>query len=106
MKAPTTLADGWGQQGGAVFNDSGIVNLQDVLLWTNVCTRWSGGAIYNLSGTLNATNCAFSGNVVQAMEDPSPVPARGGAICNESGRVRLQNCVFSDNGVVARKPGH
>ena len=51
-----TLADGWGQQGGAVFNDSGIVNLQDVLLWTNVCTRWSGGAIYNLSGTLSATN--------------------------------------------------
>jgi hypothetical protein len=92
-----TLANGRGEQGGAIFNDSGILNLQDVFLGTNVCTWSSGGAIYNRSGTLNATNCAFSGNVAQAMEDPFPGPARGGGICNESGQVQLQECVFSDN---------
>ncbi len=53
-----------------------------------------GGAILNAGGVLNATNCAFTGNLATNV---SGGPAQGGAIFSANGQVALYHCTFTGN---------
>jgi len=131
--ANLTITNGLGVWGGAISNDGGSLTLVGVKFQNNVArnTEWVpfygayseggvGGAIYN-RGTLNATNCAFSGNVARQRETPDWIdigdpyfdlwvslyvftPCRGGAIYS-SGVLNLTGCSFEDNGAFAA-PGY
>ena len=131
--ANLTITDGRGVWGGAISNDGGSLTLVGVKFQNNVATNaeWIpfygayseggvGGAIYNL-GTLNATNCAFIGNVARQRETPDSInlgdpyadlwvslyvftPCRGGAIYS-SGVLNLTGCSFEGNGAFAA-PGY
>ncbi len=128
--ANLTITDGRGVWGGAISNDGGSLTLVGVkfqktwrqmqdgsVLWS-VSEGGVGGAIYNL-GTLNATNCAFIGNVARQRETPDSInlgdpyatgnlyvftPCRGGAIYS-SGVLNLTGCSFEGNGAFAA-PGY
>jgi hypothetical protein len=60
------IANGRATNGGALYNDGGIVDLVRDLLTGNVATNANGqscgGAIFNASGTINATHCTFTLN--------------------------------------------
>jgi len=58
-----------------------------------------GGAIYNQAGIVNATNCTFCWNVSSPLDhhQAGQLETRGGAIRNAGGVVSLRNCVFVGN---------
>ena len=64
--------------------------LLNVTIARGRCTN--GGAIYN-AGSVNASNCAFVGNVAQGQTN---APASGGALFNQ-GWLNLAGCVFTAN---------
>ena len=68
-----TVADGQAQSGAGVFNDGGILTLENVSFKNNtvlpnaqpvLAQPGQGGAVYTRDGALYATNCVFLNNQV------------------------------------------
>ncbi|MDX2161926.1 MAG: choice-of-anchor Q domain-containing protein [bacterium] len=83
--------------GGAVFNDRGMLTLAFVQFRSNEAVQpaptspdGNGGAIYNMEGTLIIANSRFSGNRAARW---------GGAIFNAAGSVTITNSTFLGNQV-------
>lgn len=72
--------------GGAVFNDGGIVTLNAAQIGSSRAER--GGAIYNKGGALTLINSTLYNNTGNSY---------GGAIANESGIVKISNSTLSNN---------
>jgi hypothetical protein len=104
-----TIANGKAQNGGGIYNDSGLLTIQNVVFRSNHADPRSsigrvpgqGGAIFNSSGGINATNCTFSDN--QAFGDSGEVavpnsgfPGLGGAIYT-AGTFNASRCLFLRN---------
>ena len=72
--------------GGAIFNYMGILTCSDCDFLDNIATN-AAGAIYNDMGDMTFTDCDFISN--SAYE--------GGAICNDDGTCECTYCVFTAN---------
>jgi len=72
--------------GGAIFNYMGILTCSDCDFLDNIATN-AAGAIYNDMGDMTFTDCDFISN--SAYE--------GGAICNDDGTCECTYCVFLTN---------
>lgn len=84
-----SLANHADRSGGALFNDSGRLELYNTTLHFNTSTE-RGGAVYNLGKT------AFM--LADKTEFLNNVSADGGAIKNEAGSLRIQNVsLIKDN---------
>ncbi len=70
------------------------LTLLNLTIANGVASDGQGGAILNAGGTLNATNCAFTGNLAT---NATGGPAQGGAIFNTNGQVALDRCIFTGN---------
>jgi predicted outer membrane repeat protein len=93
-----TLADArTSGQGGAIYNNGGILNVDNVTFSNNVSV--GGGAIYSAGfsdsyATTNVTNSTFSGNSIYF----ASWGGRGGAILNQAySRMTVINSTFSGN---------
>ena len=77
-----SIENGKAEEGGAIFNDGGIVTLQNVVLSSNVAVSTDaayGGAIYNGTGSvLNVYDSVLEGNSVSGADGSG-----GGAIYNQ-----------------------
>ena len=80
-----TIANGRGEEGGAIWMDRGVINVTNSSFVGNHADN--GGCIAS-AGTLNVSNSTFSGN--SASND-------GGAIINYGGSVNISNSTFSGN---------
>lgn len=95
-----TITKGSATNGGAIYNDSGILKVVDSVFATNAAVNASinadacGGAIFNHLGSIYATNCTFRANVSL----PTYGSGWGGAIYNQGGLVKVQQCTFTGNG--------
>lgn len=74
--------------GGAIFNYMGVLTCSDCDFLDNIATD-AAGAIYNDMGDMTFTDCDFISN--SAYE--------GGAICNDDGTCECTYCDFTDNTV-------
>ena len=77
-----------GLEGGAIYNQGGIIELTHCTLYNNATTT-DGGAIYNKNGTLTLTHCTLAGNKSNV--------GKGGAIHNRGGTLSLNNCIVAGN---------
>ena len=75
-------------EGGAIYKQSGTLNLNDSTI-DNSIVGGSGGAIYNNSGDTNIRNTSFTNQ---------NSGAEGGAIYNNSGNLVIQDSNFDNNG--------
>ncbi|MBN1123285.1 MAG: hypothetical protein JXJ17_19595 [Anaerolineae bacterium] len=92
-------------EGGAIYNDQGIVNLTDVVVSANDANEMGGG-IYNTGGTLDIDDSLFMGNEVTVCSTTDG----GGAIFNlgiggHTGWVISQNTEFDNNTVAGACDG-
>lgn len=72
--------------GGAIFNYMGVLTCSDCDFLDNIATN-AAGAIYNDMGDMTFTDCDFISN---SADD-------GGAICNDDGTCECTYCVFLTN---------
>ncbi len=71
--------------GGGVYNDGGVLEINDSTLTDNYA--FAGGAIFNYRGTLTINNTTISGNYA----------AYGSALINEYGEATLTNATITGN---------
>lgn len=81
------MSDGALAEGGAIYKNSGTLNLTNSSFYANI-VGGSGGTIYNNSGTISIQNTSFNN---------SSSGAEGGAIYNRSGELAIANSSFTDN---------
>lgn len=120
--------------GGAVWNNSGVLQVTDCIFSNNLALGGTGGpgvsgtipfnaggggyggAIYNDTGTIMLSNVLFIGNTAkggQGGSAPSPPPSKGGpggpsaggALFSRTGLVTIVNCRFDSNAAPASVPG-
>ena len=94
-----TLENGDSTNGGAIFNNGGILNITNVTFNNNTATGGAGGAIWNF-GTLIETNDTFNYNAALYNDSDSyqdSDSALGGAIFNDYGILNLTSSTFNNN---------
>ena len=79
--------------GGAIYNDSGTVNVTGSALQDNTSNAIGGGAIYNISGTVNVTNSTLQGNYANTGSGNG----YGGGIYSDQGTLTVTNSAFENN---------
>ncbi|MFZ0545011.1 MAG: choice-of-anchor Q domain-containing protein [Candidatus Promineifilaceae bacterium] len=84
------LADGFGESGGAIYNDGGFLNVRTSTFLYNWAWEYQGGggAIANFGGTLNVNDSFFDTNVAGDM---------GGGVLNINGTAIIHDSTFSAN---------
>jgi predicted outer membrane repeat protein len=109
-----TIADGYSETGGAIYNDGGTLTLSDSTLSGN--TAFQGGAIYNYSrSTLSISNSTLTGNTASAggaissdglttISSSTLIgnTATDGGTINNSGTLSISNSTLSGNTARAR----
>lgn len=76
--------------GGAISNINGTLNIINCKFNNNSSHNGNGGAVYNLDGTLNLRSCRFENNLSDRGD--------GGAIYNFDGEVNIsEGCEFKSN---------
>ncbi len=80
--------------GGGIYNESGILTINNSILSGNSASREDGGAIYNEAGVVTVTDSILSGNLANY----------GGGISNFGtfGRLTILNSTLSNNSAVRR----
>lgn len=85
--------------GGAIYNNSGILNISGTTFDNNL-TSSSGGAIYNKAGVINISGGSFSNNYIT---DSSNYYNGGGALYNDSsGTLNISGGTYSGNYTTGR----
>jgi alpha-tubulin suppressor-like RCC1 family protein len=105
-----TVANGYGDQGGGLYNEGGTVSLSNCIFTDNQAfgvfprdketPAARGGAIYSIGGEIAATNCLFARNTAVPVRIGSGtvvLEARGGALGIQDGLLALVNCQFATN---------
>jgi parallel beta helix pectate lyase-like protein len=90
-----TFTNGRASNGGAIYNNTGILNFTNCTFVNNLAFGGNGddgGAIFSQNGTMILVNCMFSTNSAGNY---------GGAIYGSGGNVTLMNCTFSTNNAAA-----
>jgi hypothetical protein len=82
---------------GAMLSATNVVLEDGAVTVTNTNTPADGGAIYNDGGIVTLVSCTLTNNNAQSMEAGGL--ARGGAVFNNRGTLTLEACSVSDNSV-------
>ncbi|MEE1128713.1 MAG: hypothetical protein UHW99_01895, partial [Methanobrevibacter sp.] len=97
----STFTDNTAPNGGAIYDNVGILNVNKSDFINNMATVTSasksyGGAIYTItSKSVNITNSNFIGNNVKTTSNA----AYGGALYIGKGEINIENSTFEKNGV-------
>jgi len=93
-----------GADGGAIYNDSGTLNIDNVIFRGNYSENGSGGAIYNygaLSNTDPNTGYSIITSITSTIQNSTfennHSGADGGAIYNDSGTLNISDSTFTEN---------
>ena len=82
-----TITGGSAVEGGAVYHDTGVLTLSEIVFLDNAAAE-KGGALYNRSGQLLIDGSRF---------DMNTAGEYGGAIFNETGETTVEDTRFSAN---------
>lgn len=85
--ANSSFISNYAKKGGAIYNDKGILVLENCSFCSNTAYK-HGGAIYNYYAIMLANECNFYSNIAKS---------KGGAIYNDFSYASLINYDFSDN---------
>ena len=89
-----TLINGNNENGGAIYNDGGVLNIVNSQLINNTATE-SGGAIYNAkSSSIYVSGSTFDGN---DLTDRHFNGWGGAAIYNDGGSIIMDDCRVTNN---------
>ena len=89
-----TLINGNNENGGAIYNDGGVLNIVNSQLINNTATE-SGGAIYNAkSSSIYVSSSTFDGN---DLTDRHFNGWGGAAIYNDGGSIIMDDCRVTNN---------
>ena len=89
-----TLINGNNENGGAIYNDGGVLNIVNSQLINNTATE-SGGAIYNAkSSSIYVSSSTFDGN---DLTDRHFNGWGGAAIYNDGGSIIMNDCRVTNN---------
>lgn len=89
-----TLINGNNENGGAIYNDGGVLNIVNSQLINNTATK-SGGAIYNTkSSSIHVSGSTFDGN---DLTDRNFNGWGGAAIYNDGGSIIMDDCRVTNN---------
>ena len=89
-----TLINGNNENGGAIYNDGGVLNIINSQLINNTATE-SGGAIYNAkSSSIYVSSSTFDGN---DLTDRHFNGWGGAAIYNDGGSIIMDDCRVTNN---------
>ena len=83
------------RNGGALYNNSGILKINKSKISNNIATDGDGGGLYNYKGEIHLSNSEINNN--QTNYD-------GGGICNKF-KIHITNCKLHNNTVKNRNGG-
>ena len=87
------ITQGSAAQGAGLYNDGGIVNLDNSIFSDNVATS-AGGGFYNAGGTVDLVSTVFTANIAQDIVLPD---GYGAGFYSNGGTVTAWNSTFSGN---------